>query len=88
MDSHSSSKRILFGVGNPLLDVQAECGEEMLTKYDLKAGNAILAEEKHKPLFEELWKMENLKTIPGGSCLNTIRCSNVSHPSITKLVHA
>ena len=36
--------------GNPLLDISAEVGPEVLTKYDLKAGNACLAEEKHLPL--------------------------------------
>jgi adenosine kinase len=40
----------LFCMGNPLLDLQVTNGEELLKKYDLKANDAILAEEKHKPL--------------------------------------
>jgi adenosine kinase len=41
-----SAYSILF-VGNPLLDMQVSNGEKLLEKYDLKADNAILAEEKH-----------------------------------------
>jgi adenosine kinase len=40
----------LFCMGNPLLDMQVTNGEELLTKYGLKANDAILAEEKHKPM--------------------------------------
>jgi adenosine kinase len=40
----------LFCMGNPLLDVQVTNGEELLKKYDLKANDAILAEEKHMPM--------------------------------------
>lgn len=41
----------LFCLGNPLLDVQVTNGEELLKKYDLKANDAILAEEKHAPMY-------------------------------------
>jgi adenosine kinase len=37
-------------MGNPLLDVQVTKAEELLKKYDLKANDAILAEEKHMPM--------------------------------------
>lgn len=37
-------------MGNPLLDMQVNNVEELLKKYDLKANDAILAEEKHVPL--------------------------------------
>jgi adenosine kinase len=37
-------------MGNPLLDMQVTNGEELLAKYGLKANDAILAEEKHKPM--------------------------------------
>jgi adenosine kinase len=37
----------LFCIGNPLLDMQVVNGEELLKKYDLKANDAILAEDKH-----------------------------------------
>lgn len=40
----------LFCIGNPLLDMQVTNGEALLKKYDLKANDAILAEEKHNPM--------------------------------------
>jgi len=42
----------LFCIGNPLLDMQAKNGEKLLEKYDLKANDAILAEEKHAPMYD------------------------------------
>lgn len=41
----------LLAIGNPLLDIQVTNGEALLEKYDLKANDAILAEEKHSPMF-------------------------------------
>lgn len=41
---------LLFAMGNPLLDMQVKNGEELLKKYDLKANDAILAEEKQMPM--------------------------------------
>ncbi len=41
----------LFALGNPLLDMQVTNGEELLKKYDLKSNDAILVEEKHKPMY-------------------------------------
>lgn len=37
-------------IENPLLDVSADVKPELMTKYDLKPGEALLAEEKHMPL--------------------------------------
>lgn len=42
----------LFCLGNPLLDIQVNHGEALLKKYNLKANDAILAEEKHNPMCE------------------------------------
>lgn len=42
----------LFAIGDPLLDLQITNGEELLKKYDLKANNAIRAEEKHASMYE------------------------------------
>ena len=41
----------LFCMGNPLLDMQVTNGEELLKKYGLKSNDAILAEEKHAPMY-------------------------------------
>lgn len=63
----------LLGMGNPLLDISAEVDTALLEKYGLKAGDAILAEDKHQPLFGELVKMSNVQYIAGGATQNTIR---------------
>lgn len=44
------SSPILVCMGNPLLDIQASNGEDLLKKYELKANDAILAEDKHQGL--------------------------------------
>jgi len=44
------SSPLLVCMGNPLLDIQASNGEDLLAKYDLKANDAILAEAKHQGL--------------------------------------
>lgn len=64
---------MLAGIGNPLLDISATCDENFLKKYDLKADNAILAEDKHIPMYQDM--ISNLKVdyIAGGATLNTIR---------------
>ncbi len=42
-------------------------------RYDLKAGNAILAEAKHMPLYEELVKDHKVSYIAGGATQNSVR---------------
>jgi len=46
--------------------------EDFLTKYDLKAGNAILAEDKHLPIYEEIVK-GGVEYIAGGAAQNSAR---------------
>lgn len=53
----------MLGIGNPLLDISANVEEDLLKKYDLQANNAIMAEEKHMPLYKEL--MTKLVTFLG-----------------------
>lgn len=53
----------LFALGNPLLDMQVTNGEELLKKYDLKANDAILAEEKHAPMYVHTLYFRNLRSI-------------------------
>ena len=43
-----------MGMGNPLLDISAEVGQDLLDKYGLAKGDIILAEEKHLPIYQEL----------------------------------
>lgn len=64
---------LLLGLGNPLLDISAVVDETFLKKYDLQPDNAILADEKHKPMYSELIENYNAEFIAGGSVQNTLR---------------
>ncbi|KAH9948212.1 Ribokinase-like protein [Amylocystis lapponica] len=63
----------LFFMGNPLLDLQVTNGEELLKKYDLKANDAILAEEKHLSIYEELVQKHKVTYVAGGASQNAAR---------------
>ncbi|KAJ2972379.1 hypothetical protein NUW58_g9196 [Xylaria curta] len=56
-----------------LRDIQAFATEDLLKKYDLKANDAILAEEKHLPLYEELLNNYDAKLIAGGARRTRLR---------------
>lgn len=62
----------LLCLENPLLDIQARADDALLEKYGLKANDAILAEDKHMGLYEDLMKLD-AKLIPGGAAQNTAR---------------
>jgi adenosine kinase len=64
---------VMLGMGNPLLDISNSVSKELLEKYGLKDGDAILAEEKHQPIFKELLDSEGVKLIAGGATQNSIR---------------
>ncbi|XP_024936456.1 adenosine kinase 2 isoform X3 [Cephus cinctus] len=76
---------LLLGMGNPLLDISATVDEDFLKKYDLKPNNAILAEEKHKPLYDELIEQYHADFIAGGSVQNSMRVAQwfLEKPNIT-----
>lgn len=63
----------LVCLGNPLLDLQADVEHSYLEKYALKDNDAILAEPKHMPIYDEVLKMPSLKTVAGGAAQNTAR---------------
>ncbi|PGH15760.1 hypothetical protein AJ79_02140 [Helicocarpus griseus UAMH5409] len=63
----------LLCLENPLLDIQGVGDAAMLEKYGLKANDAILAEEKHMGLYEDLIVNRNAKLIAGGAAQNTAR---------------
>uniref|UniRef100_A0A8C6FM52 Adenosine kinase n=1 Tax=Moschus moschiferus TaxID=68415 RepID=A0A8C6FM52_MOSMO len=67
------SENILFGMGNPLLDITAVVDKDFLDKYSLKPNDQILAEEKHKELFDELVKKFKVEYHAGGSTQNSIK---------------
>lgn len=63
-----STKISLVGMGNPLLDISAEVPDAVLTKYGLEPNNAVLAEEKHMPLYKELVDSYEVRTHPTQTC--------------------
>jgi len=63
----------LMGMGNPLLDISAEVGQDLLDKYGLAKGDIILAEEKHLPIYQELADNYSPQHIAGGATQNAIR---------------
>lgn len=64
---------ILFGMGNPLLDISSDVSSEYLAKYGLKANDAILAEAKHLPIYQDLVDNYQVEYIVGGATHNSIR---------------
>jgi len=69
----SDFKGLLMGMGNPLLDISADVGQDVLDKYGVKLDDAVLAEEKHLPIYQELIDNYNAGFIAGGATQNSIR---------------
>ncbi|KAK6457784.1 adenosine kinase [Scheffersomyces xylosifermentans] len=70
----------LVALGNPLLDLQVDVDTEYLKKYDLKENDAILAEPKHLPIFEEVLKKDGRVLLAGGAAQNTARAAQYILP--------
>lgn len=68
-------KYILTCLGNPLMDIIAQAPVTLLEKYQLKLDNCVLANERHKGLYEEILQLNPL-FVPGGSALNTARVAS------------
>ena len=96
-----SQEYVLFGLGNPLLDIQAvtyivftscltytvaqtssksiiHSNGVLNSRYNINANDAILAEEKHLPLYEELVQKYQVHYIAGGAAQNAIRGAQVT----------
>ncbi|KAI9764265.1 MAG: adenosine kinase [Geoglossum simile] len=89
-------KYALLCLENPLLDIQAvghvfiyqyplAPDAKLLEKYGLKANDAILAEEKHMGLYEDLLNNYDAKLIAGGAAQNTARGAQYILPSTSVL---
>ena len=79
----------LMGLGNPLLDISADVDQSVLDKYGVKLNDAILAEEKHQPLYPELVAMDSVQYIGGGATQNSIRVAqwmSQAAPGMTSFV--
>ncbi|XP_057665181.1 uncharacterized protein LOC130899324 [Diorhabda carinulata] len=73
MEGDSIRENLLLGMGNPLLDISAVVDKNFLEKYEMKENNAILADEKHKTLYDEITEKYEASYIAGGSVQNTLR---------------
>ncbi|KKA26921.1 hypothetical protein TD95_004890 [Thielaviopsis punctulata] len=71
----------LLVLGNPLLDIQAVGNDALLEKYSLKANDAILAEDKHTDLYDDLLNNYDAKLIAGGAAQNTARGAQYMLPA-------
>lgn len=63
----------IAGFGNPLLDISATVEQAVLDEWGAELNNAILAEDKHKPLYKKLVDTHAVEYIAGGATLNSIR---------------
>ncbi|KAK6943837.1 Carbohydrate kinase PfkB [Dillenia turbinata] len=68
-----ATEGILLGMGNPLLDISAVVDEEFLNRYDVKFNDAILADEKHIGMYDEMATKYNVVYTAGGATQNSIR---------------
>jgi len=75
MSGESSKLRehSLLALGNPLLDIIAVTDKTILEKYNLEANGAILGDERHATLYDELASLPNVEFVAGGSAENTVR---------------
>jgi len=63
----------ILGIGNPLLDISAEVPQDFLNKYELQTNTALLAEEKHAPIYDEIVSKYQVTYTAGGATQNSIR---------------
>lgn len=73
LNSTLTNACIIQGMGNPLLDISANVPKSFLDKYELRLNDAILASEKHLPIYKELINSYNVEYIAGGATQNSIR---------------
>jgi len=64
---------ILFGIGNPLLDIQAHADQAFLDKWSLKQDDAILCDDGHIPMFQEMVAKYKVEYVAGGATQNALR---------------
>ncbi|CAD6577826.1 MAG: adenosine kinase [Tremellales sp. Tagirdzhanova-0007] len=72
-----SESPIIVCIGNPLLDIQVDPkhGPAYLEKYGLKSNDAILAEEKHLPIYDDIVQNAEVSYVAGGAAQNAARAA-------------
>lgn len=66
---------ILFGMGNPLLDISADVPMEFVEKYGVaeQFGNAVMADENQLPVYDDMLKNFSVELTAGGATQNVMR---------------
>ncbi|EYC09799.1 hypothetical protein Y032_0059g3056 [Ancylostoma ceylanicum] len=75
------SEGVLLGCGNPLLDLQATVGKDFLDKWNLKENDAILCDDQHNAMFDELSEKYQVEYVPGGATQNAVRVCQAPPPT-------
>lgn len=75
MAAQSDLEGVIYGMGNPLLDISAVVEQDFLDKYGLKLNNAILAGPEHMPIFDEMIAKYPVEYIAGGTFQWQARCA-------------
>lgn len=73
--SNNEYEGIIFGMGNPLLDISADVPMEFVEKYGVaeQFGNAVMADENQLPVYDELLKNYKVQLTAGGATQNVMR---------------
>lgn len=74
----SSHKKIVAGIGNPILDISNKVSKELIDKFGLVYNQTVMANDENVGFYDVIEKLPNCSYIPGGSVTNSIRVTNVS----------
>ncbi|GAA5834266.1 hypothetical protein JCM11251_000587 [Rhodosporidiobolus azoricus] len=77
----SASPLLLLAMGNPLLDMQVVDKPELLSKYNLKANDAVLAEGKQSEIYDDLQQNYEVHYVAGGAAQNAARAAQYVLPA-------
>lgn len=64
---------VFLAVGNPLLEIEAHVQLDLLRHFGIQLDNALLAEDRHLPIYEALMTEYEPKFVAGGAAQNTVR---------------
>jgi adenosine kinase len=77
MDTSSSTKKTIIGLGNPIMDIVAPIEEDSISKYNLRWGQTVMCNDDNVKIYEEVEAQKEVTYIPGGSVTNSIRLASV-----------
>eukprot|EP00756_Hemistasia_phaeocysticola_P010958 Hpha_TRINITY_DN15068_c1_g1::TRINITY_DN15068_c1_g1_i1::g.125958::m.125958/K00856/E2.7.1.20, ADK; adenosine kinase len=63
----------VIGFGHPLLDISTHVTLQFLQRYDVEAGQTMLAEPNQLPVYEEISQHKDVEYVPGGATMNAVR---------------